>query len=309
MLEDKIEFLEEIFGKGLVSNSEEIRFICPICKHHKKKFYINVEKDLYNCYYCGISGCGLFNLIKENGNGNDLRLYIEKFKAKNIKTKKQQEYNSISLPKDFIPLCMSNSIFSKRLVNYLKNRGIKEEEIIKNKIGTCTDGKYYGTIIFPSFDKKGNINYFTAKNIEKNYYMIPKTERGYKNSIIINELNINFSEPLLIVEGFIDAIVSGMDNVIPLLGSSLNIESKLFETIIQNNTTVFLALDSDAKEKSLKIAEKFIKYEIVVYNVNVEPYKDIGEMMKEEIFAIAYQNATLLQEMDILRTKINLRLS
>jgi len=304
--ESKLKFLEKLLGKSKYnSSSKEAQFFCPFCDHRKAKFYVNLESDLYNCYYskCNKRGVGLYSLIKKLGTREDLEKYNSHYRAKNVRTKEEVKFERIFLPKEYIPLCCSNSVIIQKLKSYLEKRGLKEEEIIKYKLGTCIGGDYNEMIIFPSFDKDGDVNYFTAKNLRNGQYYIPPTQKGYKNSVIINELNIDFTKPLLIVEGFFDAISSGMVNVAPLLGSTLSPRSKLFGQIVKNRTPVFLALDPDAKEKSLKIAEKFVKYDVMVYNIDVEPYKDVGEMSRSE-FAIAYQNGTLLQEMDILRKKI-----
>jgi len=307
----KLKFLKRLLGEIGYYNksSNEVSFYCPFCSHHKPKFYVNLEKDLYNCYYskCKASGIGLYNIIKKVGTAEDLALYNSEFRARNIKEKEVKNYDKLYLPKEFISLSsLTDSFIVERLRNYLHNRGLTPKDILRNKIGTCVGGRFDGMIVFPSFDKYGEVNYFTAKDIDRNMYFLPKTQKGYKNSIIINELNIDFSKPIFIVEGMIDAILSGMNNVAPLFGSSLSINSKLFREIVKNRTNVFLALDADAEEKTLEIAEKFIKYCVSVYNVNVKPYNDIGEM-KQDKFAEAYENATILQEMDILKGRMRMK--
>ena len=99
--------------------------------------------------------------------------------------------------------------------------------------------------------------------------------------IIFNDLYLDWSVPVTLVEGVFDAIVAG-DNSIPILGSTLRKDSKLFQKIADKGVSVYLALDPDAEKKSLHIARSLLEYGIEVYKVDVSPYKDVGEMTKEQ---------------------------
>ena len=102
-----------------------------------------------------------------------------------------------------------------------------------------------------------------------------------KSKIIFNELYIDWNEDLVLTEGVFDAIVAGKNSV-PILGSSLREQSKLFKSIITNDTPVFVALDQDAQEKAADLIQNLIKYGAEVYKVEVTPYNDVGEMPKKE---------------------------
>ena len=45
---------------------------------------------------------------------------------------------------------------------------------------------------------------------------------------------------------------------------------------------MFLALDEDAKKKSMNIIKKFLLYGAELYDIDVSGYEDVGEMSKEE---------------------------
>jgi hypothetical protein len=126
--------------------------------------------------------------------------------------------------------------------------------------------------------------------------------KGYKSQIIINELNIDWKKPVVICEGFVDMLKS-VTNTVPLFGKSMSQQSKLFESIVLNDTPVYLALDADAKKDAQKLAKSFISYDVSCYNIDVEPYKDIGEMNHEQ-FQERYNSAKLLNKMDLLRERI-----
>ena len=59
---------------------------------------------------------------------------------------------------------------------------------------------------------------------------------------------VDWDESIILVEGLFDAIVAGQ-NAIPILGSTLREESKLFQGIVLNDSPVYLALDEDARKK------------------------------------------------------------
>ena len=114
------------------------------------------------------------------------------------------------------------------------------------KMGYCTEGRYGGRIIVPSFNNSGDLNYFIARSYvgHRMKYLNPPVSKN----VVFNELYVDWDEPVVIVEGVFDAITVGQ-NGIPILGSSLREESKLFQALVLNDTPVYLALDEDAEKK------------------------------------------------------------
>jgi hypothetical protein len=133
----------------------------------------------------------------------------------------------------------------------------------------------------PSFDADGELNYITARSIDpdsKYKYMNSKAE---KKSLIFNEINIDWKKELTIVEGPFD-LVKCDRNSVTLLGSGLNEGYELFKKIVSNMTPVVLALDPDAIDKSQKICARLYSYGVRVRVMNISPFKDVGEMSKQE---------------------------
>jgi len=108
-------------------------------------------------------------------------------------------------------------------------------------------------------------------------------------NIIFNELNVDWKERVCLVEGIFDAVKAGI-NSIPLLGSTLNERSRLFQKIIENDTIVYLALDPDAEKKSMEMIKAFLAHGIEIHQVNVGGYEDVGSMSKE-IFMRRFKQA------------------
>ena len=126
--------------------------------------------------------------------------------------------------------------------------------------------------------------------------------KSAKSKIIFNELYINWDKDIVLTEGVFDAIVAGK-NSIPILGSSLQETSKLFKSIVVNDTPVYVALDKDAERKASVLIANLVKYGIEVYKVDISPYNDVGEMTKSE-FLNRKQNAKQLSPEDAFYEKI-----
>jgi len=100
---------------------------------------------------------------------------------------------------------------------------------------------------------------------------------------------VDWDEPVIIVEGVFDAIVAG-DNAIPILGSTLREDSKLFQALAIHDTPVYIALDPDAEKKAYWIIRSLMKYDLEVKRLNIGSYEDIGSM-SPEVFQEKLQNA------------------
>lgn len=310
---EKLKFLESFLGGyKFSSNTKEAEFFCPFCLHHKRKLSINIETDSFQCWKCNKGGKSLFPVLKQKkASPAQIDKYIKKFKAKDVRVKKSVTQDFIlELPKEYQAVVnLGTSVAARRAYKYLKDvRHLSDDLILKHKLGFCTSGDFADRIIIPSFDKNGNLNFFTSRDIDPNsslpYVNAKGLPHGYKNTIIINELNVDFKKPVVIVEGYFD-LFSSIDNTVALCGSTLNPESYLFKTLVENNSEVRLALDPDAYyKKTIPISEMFMNYDINVYNVDVRPYKDMGKMTREEALK-RIQSAKLVTREDIFRAKIN----
>ena len=93
------------------------------------------------------------------------------------------------------------------------------------------------------------------------------------------------------------------DNSIPLLGSTLSEESKLFNEIVRNDSVLYLALDPDATKKTNKLISLFLKYDIRTHVVDISGYEDVGEMHASEFFK-RKETAALLNSNNYLLSRI-----
>jgi DNA primase len=301
---DKLQILKGILGNYYNTNDEHL-FYCPKCKHHKRKLSVNVEKDAFKCWVCDYHGRSLRRLVRKFADFRTLQKWdkldgredVTKFDDIFSEHNEIEEIQRIDLPEEFtslvndvLPLAMTPAL------NYLENRGITKQDILHWKIGCCMGGDYNNRIIIPSFDEDGYVNYFVARTFNGSWrkYLNPPASKN----IIFNELYLDFDKDLVIVEGIFDAMIAG-PNSVPILGSTLRENSKLFQQIVKNDTPVYIGLDVDADRKSKKIIKDLLNYGIEVYKIDTSGFEDIGSMSKEE-FSKRKNEAALYNSNDYL---------
>jgi len=308
----KLKILSSALGYSHRSGNE-LLFECPKCQHHKNKLSINIDKDVFKCWVCEYAGRSIYRLIRRYGTFEQRREWASL--TQEIETKSLSEAlfgkeeiepeQVLELPKEFISL--ANRKLPKTSLyplNYLESRGYTKRDIIKWKMGYCLDGEYEGRIIIPSFGMTGKANYFIARSYSGDWkkYQNPKVSKD----IIFNELYLDFDEDMILVEGVFDAIKAG-ENAVPLLGSTLREDSKLFQEIAKNDTPIYIALDLDAQTKALKIIKSLLEYDIEIHQIDISPYEDVGGM-SNAAFLKRKKEAKFIKSYDYLIDEIiNLR--
>lgn len=279
-----ISILDTTLGVGSSLKGNEQQHHCPFCHHHKKKLQVNLDTQQWHCWVCNSKGRSITSLLRKlNVDKRDLDRLHKIYGDEPAYSPTEEYVIKLQLPKEFKqlhfkPSGLFNPIYNKA-VHYLTQRGITDSEIVKYNIGYCEDGLYSGRIIIPSYDESGELNYFIARSFyedEKMKYKNPPVNRD----VIVFENQINWNEPITLVEGAFDAF-SVKRNVIPLLGKFLlsKLKNKIFEKGVKEIT---IMLDSDAIEDSTKHSEWFMKNGIKVKNI-IPTGKDAGELGYERV--------------------------
>jgi DNA primase len=300
VFEGKRKILINFLGNPYKS-SREYLFRCPKCNHHKRKLSVNLDKNVFKCWICDYSGKNIFHLVRSHGSHIDRQDWKKIANIVDFSEQEKDQHITVELPKEFITLTGKNiSPLSVLARNYLKERGITDEQLIWWKMGYCPDGKYANRIIIPSFNMGGELTYFISRSYDSNWikYLNPPAEKDF----IFNELYLDWNKDIIIVEGVFDAIVAG--NAIPLLGSTLRENSYVFQKIIEKCDRVYVALDSDAREKESRIGKLFMSYGVDVYGIDTSGFGDAGEMDKET-FQTRKKTATFLSLDDYLLEKLS----
>ena len=262
------------------------------------KMAVNVDKSVFKCWICDKSGRDLGYLVRKFGTRQDRdewmkyddRVEITDFDFLFAEPETPSEQR-IDLPESLVSLTGKTPPRSAQIaLRYLFKRGITKDDILKWKIGYCSDGEYAGRVVVPSFNENGYANYFVARSYGDSWprYKNPPASRD----IIFNELYVNWDEDIVIVEGVFDAIKAG--NGVPLLGSTLRESSAVFQAIVKNSSKVFLALDEDASEKARSIANLLLKYGVEVYEIDTSGVEDVGDMSKDD-FQSRKENAAIVE--------------
>ena len=259
-----VELLEGVFGKYKLHypSKGQISFDCPVCSYDikgmdktdgKGNLEINYAEHVFKCWACGETHNTrghLGYLIDRYGKKKEKELYdlIRPDEFKRI----DKQYEKLRLPKDF-KLATDGNIYHipfREMRNYLKKRGVTDEMITKHKIGYSLEGDYAFRVIVPSFDKDGNLNYFTGRSWNPNSKSKYKNPEAEKQIVIFNESLINWEKDIYICEGPFDSLF--LDNSIALLGKKMS--DVLFETLYEKaKKDITIVLDSDAWEDSKKL--------------------------------------------------------
>lgn len=252
-----VELLEEVLGDhGLhYPNHGQISFNCPVCDdgRNKHNLEVNYVVNVYKCWSCGDSEGThgpLGKIFDKYGNKKHKKLY-NVLKPETV-VKRERPKKTLKLPDGFTQFKDSSPVYPVRrqAMNYLKNRGITDEMIEKYGIGFCDKGDHAGRIVVPSYNKKGELNYYIARSwnpMSRAKYKNPEAE---KDKIIFWENLIDWNKDIFLVEGAFDGLF--LENSIPMLGKHMS--ELLFETIYLNaKGNITICLDADAWENAVKL--------------------------------------------------------
>lgn len=293
MLDTRLtQLIESVLGKGKVTNKGNIAHHCPFCQSRQKKLEVQTitndkGENPWHCWVCNKSGKKLTSLFKALNVSRDK--ISELYKVLSIQPKYSgreidstfQSTTAVDLPKEYIPLFKkSDSIEYRNAIHYLRaKRKITLSEIVKYNIGYCESGEYAKKIIIPSYDETGKLNYFVGRAYYEAESFKHKNPEVSKNCVGF-ELFINWSLPLVLVEGAFDAIAVRR-NAIPLFGKTIS--EDLRKKIIENKVSqLYICLDKDAQKQALEHAEYFMNNGVEVYFVDLEE-KDPAEIGFEKM--------------------------
>lgn len=305
MQEEKLVILEKSLGSSYTTNDEHL-FKCPECGHHKRKLSVNLNKNAFKCWICDYRGKDLIKLIRDPALRSSWLLLTDSIDITRFDDLFKEQVEppfgaSLELPQYFVSLTTAKpSKVADRAKQYLLDRGLTESDIVFYKIGFCFHGDFKNRIIVPSFDSLGQLNYFIARSFDGSYlkYKNPKSSKD----LVFNELLIDWSEPVVLVEGFFDSIK--YENSIPILGSTLGTRSALFNKIVNNCETVYICLDKDAFEKELKIIKKLLDFGVKICKISIHDYDDLGEV-PNHLLEEYKKRASIITTEDYLLQKIN----
>lgn len=283
-LTEKLTFFESVFGSVVLTrDSRNFEVRCPFCDPDdpkKRKLSIKVQNDICHCWVCGWKSRSALPIIKKFGSSSQLAQYKNLFKQEIITGEREDPVTKLVFPVDFVHLTDVKLPDDLAVKKYALDRHISVSDMWKFCLGVSRE--FRRRLFIPSFDESGNFNYYTARAIDDNVkdkYSNPIIE---KSEIVFNEMRIDWSQEVVLVEGTVDAMKCP-ENTVPILGSEIDESHKLFIKILEHNTPVVVYLDKNAKKKAMKIAKKFEFYNIATRIVDTDQidFADPGSTPKE----------------------------
>ena len=297
--------LDRVIGsKGQkLKKQNEYMYWSPFVSHHKPKLQVNIVTGKWHCWVSNAGGHNLFQLFKKlnatQEQFQELRGIVDEI-SYGYESKEVRKEEKVELPKEFLSLVYKHpSPVYRNAMMYLHKRGITYEDILKYNIGYCDQGLYTNRVIIPSYSEDGQLNFFVGRDIFE-------SKMKYRNSptpknVVGFELFINWDEPIVLCEGPFDAIAVKR-NAIPLFGKTIlsNLKRKIIEKKVKQ---VYISLDRDAFQDSLKMVEEFMKNDIDVYFVNL-PEKDPSDLGFEKVIPLLKETEKM-KFSDLMRYKLN----
>jgi hypothetical protein len=309
---EKVSLLEKAFGESACGKEGlNFSFKCPNCndKKGKKKLTVKIDTQQWHCWVCEIKGGSIFSLLRKYAPSYS-KEWSQRFEKEKRRTRFDDDIlpeidESVELPK-CIPVinCLNNrdpDVVAS--LSYLKKRNVDIQKAYRYRLCIIKDGFLKRRILFPSFDKDGQLNYWTARSIDpvdRGKYINSKAKR---KEIIFNEVDIDWGKPVKLIEGPFDLLFAG-ENSIPILGSYISSTSKLFTTIVKHKTPVIMALDYDAIQKSINVMNALSSYGIDVKFVTFNDERDIADL-GEASFKNVLKNASKWDYNVSIRKKIS----
>jgi hypothetical protein len=291
MFERLINILVSFLGdpkNGISSDDQtQYQFNCPQCSEDsgmpdgdgKYNLEVSIDKGVYRCWKCEnenhMSG-KISDLIKKYGGEDSLYQYREEIK--NIKKSKEYELHFpdqgialiddeaiLELPKKTFDFSFDGNKREELALKYLIRRGLSERIINKYRLKYtdefCPDRNFKNRIIIPSYNKYGELNYYTGRDYSNKSFRKYYNADVKKTEIIFNEQFINWDGDVVLVEGPADHIV--VPNSIPLLGKIIKQGEYPFDCIIKESTQkVIIFLDNDAMTDAIELCKRLACYEL-----------------------------------------------
>lgn len=283
------------------ASGEVFAFCVNGCHATKRKLQINVKKNIFKCWVCSYSG-SIFKFLKAYATVSQREQYFRTLD--NLFSEQSATWRSakiLDLPSSFCLLQNNtNSPLGRKSVEYLESNNIDINFAIQNKVGYCTDGEFANMIVFLSFDRNGKLNFYQGRNlfnIGKKYHSCEQKSKD----IVFNEFLLNYSKQIILVESVKSFLRhKTIENIVPILGSTLRDNYYLFQELIINNCPkVVVALDPDAKIKSLKITQEFAKHGVEVLFADIKK-KQPDEMDTNE-FIECIKSGSSINKVDFIK--------
>lgn len=271
-----------------------------VMKYEKVDF--NTAKDMLEIY-----GYGEDDFIHEaSSKGLSVEEYLLLMMIEHDKPKekdKEKELTPPPLPVGYKRIV--DNLYNPEVipfVDYLVNkRGYTTEDIVTHNIGYITDG--YATtvtnnkvgihnhVVFITHDNNGRYQYWNTRSIEPNPKIkslngMAKDNEFSKRTVIFNLNRAKNMNELVLVEGVTDALTVG-DSGIATFGKQVTDEQvNLLLNNLLPTQKLYLMLDRDADEQTVKLADKLYPKHEETYIVLNPTGKDANDLGRDKTWEV-----------------------
>jgi len=243
-------------GASLPTSTDEVRYCCPFCvirgksPDSKYHLYINVVKEKFRCWRCGVKGpyeylLRLLRLPREVAIIEDVRGQLDSVDRDDV----PGELTEIPWPVGYRLLSPGDLAWE-----YLLGRGVSVEQIRDYQIGVA-QVDLYRRIYFPGFDAAGSLVFLVSRNYiydeEPRYLNVGL--RGVRRRFVWNLQRITSERlnTLSVCEGPISAMVSGRSGVATLGKVVTGLQCS--EILRASVSRIYIELDGDAREEAFRL--------------------------------------------------------
>ncbi|HOK01092.1 MAG TPA: DNA primase [Spirochaetota bacterium] len=312
----RIEDIASRYIPSLKKKGKNYIGLCPFHKENTPSFVVSPDKQIFHCFGCNAGGnvftlisklenISFIDSVKKAGEMVGVIVSDEKNEDDSYEKIKKINLHALKFYKEFIV-----SEAGTPAVKYLEKRGLTLDKLSQFHIGYAPDEwdrfslllKKYGQdlsiaeniglisrssrggyidkfrhrLMFPIFDRNGNVIAFGGRviddNLQPKYLNSPESPVFQKRSILyglhLAANEIKESDRAIIVEGYLDVIgchINGIQNVVAPLGTSLT--ENHVKILSQLCSEIVFLFDSDsagmrAAARSIEISQDF--------NINVK---------------------------------------
>lgn len=277
-----IKFAEKHLGEFKIQGKEVKVKKCPFCGREKSKFFINTEKEVYQCFSGSCKATGHVSKLYEKFNEDYIR--TEKKKAKKEEIAKYVRRTT------------------KEVIEFLEKRGISKKTVNNNFFDIMST-------------KQNEVSFIYRKKFEVHSIKVRSTtEKRFRGKKIkaLTLWKLDFTDnakPLIITEGEIDQLSfeeQGIQNAVsvPAGANSLSWIDTDFEELEQFKE-IILAFDNDeAGNNGANAIAKRLPETAIVKRVDFQEFKDANEVLLAGVNLQGYiDNATEMIDDYILKMK------
>lgn len=284
--------IAEHFGFDAVgkTNNDNYIFHCPECENRGHtpdehgKLYVKENYDgsvVYNCFRCGYSG------IFKEGNNLGYKYRPKRDISELVNLTKSTLFTKTSRTSEYpYKIPATSAMMSNKAYSYLKYRGFSDNDIIQYdmRYAGYNDYKLRDRIIVPNVvitknDGDQYTDMYVARSVDPTNpkrYLNPSGTN--KSHIVFNLHRIPEGYPIIVSEGVFSAISVGHYSVATY---GKIISNDQIQLILNNNpSSLFVALDSDAKKESLELCDRISRISSVpIYVVDYPDGLDANDIL------------------------------